>query len=142
MAVQENADAFSVVGEVTIPTGPQAPLAGREAIKDWLDGRAPYAVRADACLLTSEVISNSVRHAGLPSGSPLHITAAVYDDTVRVAISDHGHAGAVRRRQPDASGGYGLQILHLIAARWGVEHDHGTRVWFDLATPHSAGPSL
>jgi anti-sigma regulatory factor (Ser/Thr protein kinase) len=109
-------------------------FAGRVAINDWLDGYASAAVRADACLLTSELISNSVRHAGMPSGTPLRLTAGVLDGMVRVAITDHGHAGAVRRRKPDARGGYGLNLLQLIAAHWGVERNHGTQVWFELAT--------
>ena len=132
MAAQD-ADAFTVVGQATIPSGPQAAFAGRTAMTSWLDGRASAAVRADARLLTSELISNSVRHSGMPTGTPLHITAAVLDGTVRVAVTDHGAAGALRRRKPGAAGGYGLHLVHLMAARWGVESDHGTQVWFELA---------
>ena len=134
MAAHENADAFAVVGRATIPTGRQAPLAGRAAVNGWLDGYAPATVRADACLLASELISNSVRHSGMPPGAPMHLRAAVLDGIVRVALTDLGQAGAVRRRRPDATGGYGLHLLSLIAARWGVERDRGTKVWFELAT--------
>ena len=133
MAAHDNADAFTLVGQATIPTAPQAAFAGRAAINGWLDGLASAAVRADACLLTSELISNSVRHSGMPSRSPLHITAAVLDGMIRVAVTDHGQAGAVRTREPDTTGGYGLHLLQVIAARWGVERDHGTQVWFELA---------
>jgi hypothetical protein len=53
---------------------------------------------------------------------------------VRVEVQDQGY-GPVRRRVPDLwQGGFGLNLVELIAARWGVDHDRGTRVWFELAT--------
>jgi anti-sigma regulatory factor (Ser/Thr protein kinase) len=133
MAAQENADAFTLVGEATFPTGPQALGAARSAITVWLDGHATADVRDDACLLASELISNSVRHSRMPSGTPLHVTAAVLDGTVRVVVTDQGHGGAIVRREPDRFGGYGLNLLHDIAVRWGVDRSKSTQVWFELA---------
>jgi hypothetical protein len=54
---------------------------------------------------------------------------------VRVAVEDHGH-GPVRWRAPDPhhGGGFGLHLVELISTRWGVDHERGTNVWFELAT--------
>ena len=53
----------------------------------------------DAGLLVSELVTNSVRHAGQPAGAPVHIRAAAVDGVVRFEVEDHGH-GPVRRRAP------------------------------------------
>jgi anti-sigma regulatory factor (Ser/Thr protein kinase) len=84
-------------------------------------------------LLVSELVTNSVRHAGRPAGAPLRIRAAAVDGVVRVEVHDRGH-GWVRRRSADGRpGGFGLSLVERLAARWGVNHEDGTCVWFELA---------
>ena len=123
------------LGEAIVASGLLAPLVARGHVSRWLDGRADADVRANACLLVSELVTNSVRHADQPPGAPLRITAATRDGLVRVDVQDQGH-GPVRRRVPDSGeGGFGLNLVDMIAARWGVDDERGTRVWFELATP-------
>ena len=123
-------------GEATVPSGPEAPFLARTAVSRWLDDRTQPEFLADAGLLVSELVTNSVRHAGQPVGTPVHIRVAADDGVVRVEVEDHGQ-GAVRLRAPDPRhGGFGLHLLDLLVARWGVSHEHGTRVWFELATPN------
>jgi anti-sigma regulatory factor (Ser/Thr protein kinase) len=121
------------VGEATVPCGPEAPFLARTALSRWLDGRAHADLHADAGLLVSELVANSVRHAGQPAGAPVHISAAAVDGVVRVEVQDLGH-GPVRLGAPGTrDGGFGLHLVEVLAARWGVSHEHGTRVWFELA---------
>lgn len=121
------------LGEATIACGLDAPSLARAHVSRWLDGRANADLRADACLLVSEVVTNSVVHGDQPPGAPLRITAAALDGRVRVDVQDRGH-GPVRRRVSDPrQGGFGLNLVELISARWGVDHERGTRVWFELA---------
>jgi anti-sigma regulatory factor (Ser/Thr protein kinase) len=122
------------VGEATVACGPEAALAARTAVSGWLDGRAhAESFRDDACLLVSELVTNSVLHSDQPTGSPLHISGFALNGVVRVEVEDRGQ-GPVRKRAADpVDGGFGLQLLDLLAARWGVTHEHGTRVWFELA---------
>jgi anti-sigma regulatory factor (Ser/Thr protein kinase) len=121
------------VGEATVPCGPEAPFLARTAVSRWLNGRAHAQLHEDACLLVSELVTNSVRHAGQPVGAPVHIRATAVADVVRIEVHDHGH-GPVRPGAPGPRpGGFGLQLVNQLAARWGVSHDHGTRVWFELA---------
>lgn len=133
MAAHKSDDAPMLVGEAIIPSGPEAPQAGRAAMSRWLDGHTAAAVRADACLLVSELITNSVGHARVPAGTPLHVKATTLNGTIRVEVTDRGHATAMRTREPDASGGFGLHLLDALAARWGFDREQGTLVWFELA---------
>src|SRR4051812_16535179 len=124
------------VGQATIVCGPQAPTEARLLLARWLDDHGHAALRADACLLVSELVTNSVVHAGQPDGAPLHLGATAIDGVVRVRVEDLGR-GPVRLRAPVGStGGFGLRFVDLLAARWGVSHEHGTQVWFELATHH------
>jgi anti-sigma regulatory factor (Ser/Thr protein kinase) len=123
------------LGEATLACGPEAASAARTAVSRWLDGRAKPEFHDDARLLVSELVGNSVRHAEQPAGATLRITAVAVDGVVRVDVADRGQ-GTVRRREADPRrGGYGLELVELIAARWGVSHEYGTHVWFELAAP-------
>jgi anti-sigma regulatory factor (Ser/Thr protein kinase) len=134
MASDQDRDLVQL-GEVTLACGPEAASAARMVVSRWLDGRAKPEFHDDARLLVSELVGNSVRHAEQPAGVPLRITAFAVDDVVRVEVEDRGR-GAVRRRESDPrTGGYGLELVELLAARWGVSHEHGTRVWFELTAP-------
>ena len=129
----DEAAALAQVGEATVPCGPEAPFLARRAVSRWLEGRAYDQLQQDVGLLVSELVTNSVRHAGQPVGAPVHIRATAVDDVVRIEVHDHGH-GPVRPGAPGPRpGGFGLQLVNQLAARWGVSHDHGTHVWFELA---------
>jgi anti-sigma regulatory factor (Ser/Thr protein kinase) len=123
------------VGAAAISSGPEAPSLARTLVSEWLDGRAQPQLHDDVRLLVSELVANSVRHAGQPAGAPVHLRAAAVDGVVRVEVEDHGH-GRVRRRAADRRrGGFGLCLVERLADRWGVNHENGTCVWFELA-PH------
>jgi serine/threonine-protein kinase RsbW len=132
------AAALAQVGEATVPSGPEAPFQARRIVSCWLEGRGQAQLQDDAVLLVSELVANSVQHAGQPPGAPIHIRAAAVNGLVRVEVHDHGH-GPVRPRGPGPRpGGYGLGLVNVLTARWGVSHEHGTRVWFELAAPSLA----
>ena len=126
------------VGHATVPCGPQAPSVARTAVAQWLETHGHTELREDACLLISELVTNSIRHAGQPAGAPVQIRAHAVNGVVRFEVEDRGH-GPVRRRAPGPrTGGFGLHFVDTLAVRWGVNGDHGTRVWFELAAHRSA----
>jgi anti-sigma regulatory factor (Ser/Thr protein kinase) len=126
------------VDRATVPCGPQAPSLARTVVARWLDDHGHAELRQDACLLVSELVTNSIRHADQPAGAPVQIRVCAVDGVVRIEVEDLGH-GAVRRRAPGPrTGGFGLHLVDTLAARWGVNHEHGTRVWFELAAHRSA----
>ena len=97
---------------------PEAASAARTVVARWLDGRANPELHDNARLLVSELVSNSIRHADQPAGAPLRIRAFAADGIIRMEVEDRGR-GPVRRRAADPrTGGFGLELVELIAARW------------------------
>jgi len=125
------------LGAATIASGPEAPSAARTFVSDWLDGRAAGQLDDDARLLVSELVTNSVRHAAQPAGAPVRIRADAADGVVRVEVHDQGHGPLFPHGAADRPGGYGLDLVERISTCWGVNREHGTRVWFELAAPAS-----
>jgi serine/threonine-protein kinase RsbW len=119
------------VGQATVSGGPRAPFVARWLVTRWLDGHGYTALVDDACLLVTELVTNSIVHAGQPAGAPVQIQAIATDRVVRFEVQDLGH-GRVRARAPAADGGFGLHLVDRLAARWGVNHEGGTEVWFEL----------
>jgi two-component sensor histidine kinase len=85
-----------------------------------------------ALLLTSELVTNSYRHAACDA----QVSVVRRPDVVRVEVHDSG-GGRVQRRplDPERADGRGLNIVDAMASRWGsTTSESGTLVWFELAT--------
>ena len=107
---------------------PEAAGAARRLLeREGLDPDLDHTV----CLLVSELVSNSVRHAGLGPDDRIVFAARLTDDFARVEIRDGG-----RGFDPDIrhqAQGFGLRLVDTLASRWGVDSDSdGTRVWFEV----------
>ena len=90
----------------------------------------------DAEMLTSEVVTNAVLHAG----GLLVVELDDLRDGVLVVVEDPGAALPIQRSPgPLDGGGRGLQIVDALASAWGVARmrGDGKYVWFRLAM---AGP--
>jgi anti-sigma regulatory factor (Ser/Thr protein kinase) len=84
-------------------------------------------------LLVSEVVSNAVRHSGGDPAAPIELVVSIDDEKIRVSVTDAGNGFVPRPRDPGStSDGYGLYLLEKVAARWGVESEGDTKVWFEL----------
>jgi anti-sigma regulatory factor (Ser/Thr protein kinase) len=124
--------------EVTIPLGVQAPSAARSVIAQWLaDHVAPSALET-ALLLVSELVSNSVRHSGVPEGEDVIVRVHLWRDGFRLEVEDPGRDGVIAPQPPDLlrGGGMGLHLVQTLSERWGLERvaAGGTRVWAQLAS--------
>jgi anti-sigma regulatory factor (Ser/Thr protein kinase) len=120
--------------------GPYAPTAARLAV-DGLDVHLDSVLLNDLRLLVSEVISNSVRHAGVGAEDSLELEVAISDDTVRVAVTDPGAGFEPESPSPDLDdvSGWGLYLVEQLSDRWGVAREKGTRVWFEISRPQHSG---
>ena len=123
--------------DVELPGGPDAPGQAREAIRDALGAYLGEDERFELELLVTELVTNAVRHAPVEHGQAIELTIERREDAVRIEVLDHGPGFVpVPRADPNArASGWGLNILARVADRWGVENDHGARVWFEIETP-------
>ena len=119
--------------------GPTAPARARTALCS-LD-RSFAELRDDVHLLVSELVSNSVIHAG---ADHIELRATADPRVVRVEVSDPGPGFDERdRREPshNGGGGFGLFLVEKVAHRWGTKRDDSTRVWFEIERPPVRDPS-
>ena len=127
--------------DVTVLAGPEAAACARDAVIGWLSGRVAEEVLEDAVLLVSELVTSSTRHAIAPRGAAIRVRGTLEDRVVRLHVLDRGRHGTVAARDPaaDGLGGHGLQLVASLATDWGVRHDLGTEVWFELPSAGANG---
>lgn len=111
------------------------PALARHRLEGWLPPSLPESERGTLCLLVSELVTNSVRHAAA-AAQPVALAVRIAPETIRVEVHDGGsgfHPGTPAPRGADAGfGGYGLFLVERMSSRWGVDTNRGTRVWFEL----------
>ncbi|MEU0116578.1 SpoIIE family protein phosphatase [Streptomyces bobili] len=124
----------------------------RAFVRDTLQGWGFADIIDDAVVLTSELVTNAVVHAGTHAD----LLCLRHEDGVRIEVADRYpereiplQGSLATMGSPDREGGRGLQLCAAIAARWGVDYTptHKT-VWFQLDLPdrpvgtRTAGPAL
>lgn len=124
----------------------------RSFVRDTLQGWGFADIVDDAVVLTSELVTNAVVHAGTSAD----VLCLRSDEGVRIEVADRYpereiplQASAVNMGSPDREGGRGLQLCAALAGHWGVEYSPTHKqVWFQLDLPErpvgtrTAGPSL
>ena len=89
----------------------------------------------EAVLLTSELCTNALQHSASGNGGSFEVTLHRGHDSLRVEVCDEGSrtAPAVRSFEELSEDGRGLEIVGLIAHRWGQGGDeYGRSVFFEL----------
>jgi anti-sigma regulatory factor (Ser/Thr protein kinase) len=125
-----------------LPAQPEAVARARRAVVGL---PVDQTIRDNLALLVSELVTNSVRHAGLAPDDPISVHITSDRDRVRLAVRDGG-AGFTPREQNgngngdgnghdlEATGGRGCVIVAALANAWGVERDaRGCTVWCELS---------
>jgi anti-sigma regulatory factor (Ser/Thr protein kinase) len=113
----------------------QAPSLARAAVAGFTEkSELPEVSVATLVLLVSELVSNAVVHSDAPPASDIELRACLTGEgAVRVEVADQGTGFTVIPRDPaQLTGGYGLYLVDSQAARWGVDRQGGTCVWFEL----------
>jgi anti-anti-sigma factor len=122
-----------------------APSRARSTVRELLAEALEHSVLASVVLMTSELVTNAIRHssAAEPS-SPVGLRVVTYPDCIRVEVDDPGPGfdpstqtlEPIQVPGPD-QGGRGLFVVDRSARRWGtrrLENDRGRRfaVWFEI----------
>jgi anti-sigma regulatory factor (Ser/Thr protein kinase) len=122
--------------EAAIPIGMNAPSLARSVIAQWLANHVAPSVLETALLLVSELVSNSVRHSGVPEGEDLVVRVRLWQDGFRLEVEDPGRNGVIAPKPPDLvrGGGMGLHLVQTLSERWGVTRasEGPTCVWAQL----------
>lgn len=130
---------------VTVPLSADARSVreARHVLRDALLRSGAEELVEPATLVTSEIVTNALVHAGTEVELRVLSTA----DAVRVEVQDGGEHVPVRRKYAETAGtGRGLQLVEELSDRWGVAHGSaGKAVWFEIgdlaghgATEHGA----
>lgn len=123
-----------LLGETRVlPANPETVAVARRFVVDGLRAHdCTERCVEDAALLTTELATNAVEHAGTPYMVVINLTT----ESLRIDVVDQ----SVRRptlalsRPVDELGGRGLLFVAVIADGWGVDLlPTGKSVWFELA---------
>ncbi|AXI81521.1 PAS domain S-box protein [Peterkaempfera bronchialis] len=120
------------VGDWRLPREPTSVARARELAIGWLLARGLDDLMDTTELLVSELATNALRH-----GSGDIRLRLLRDTTVVCEVWDNGYAQPRQRRaQETDEGGRGLQLVSLLAERWGSRRTpKGKIVWFELGLP-------
>ncbi|WP_433497269.1 ATP-binding protein [Sphaerimonospora sp. CA-214678] len=126
--------------EIRLPGDPASVSCARSEVRRLLGNEHPAV--EDAVLVTSELVTNAIKHSGCQAGDSIGFTLAATDNVVRVEVHDPGSTSAEPhlRLEPNAEDGRGLLIVDEISTEWGIrEHDDGPgrTVWCALRFPYA-----
>jgi anti-sigma regulatory factor (Ser/Thr protein kinase) len=122
--------------EINLRFAPERKLvsAARHAL-DRLENLLPSEKLEEVRMVVSELMSNSILHAGLSPDDRISLSVSVSAGSVHGRVCDSGPGFEVPsklRPRPDLSGGWGLPIVDRISDRWGVERNSHMCVWFEI----------
>lgn len=115
-----------------LPPAPASVGEARRFVGAQLVDLGATSVSEVAALLTSELVTNAIVHAG----GRIRVRVIDREGTIRVSVEDPSSAQPRRRRATErAVTGRGLALIDDLAAHWGVDSlpgHQGKAVWFEL----------
>ena len=122
-----------------LPSAPASVSAARAYARESLDAwGTPADVRDDAVLVTSELVTNAVAHAG---GTQMVCRLRAGGGRLSVEVEDQARARSFpvpRTPGHDSQNGRGLLLVEALCRQWGVREaprGHGRITWAELALP-------
>jgi anti-sigma regulatory factor (Ser/Thr protein kinase) len=111
-----------------------APERARRELETRLPGGLPAEVVDNAMLLTTELVTNGVRHSPAGDAGTVDVAVTLAPKQIRVEVSDPGSGFDHTPHRPGtlSEGGRGLFLVEVIADRWGMGAEKRTTVWYEL----------
>lgn len=129
---------------VRIAGGRGAPRVARHTVVSLLERDVSPSRLYDVAVVVSELVNNSVRHAGVGPAADVGVELLMLADRVRLCVVDPGSSCTphIIRRRSDEPGGLGLALVDQLVTAWGVARDGAgvTRTWCDLPRRATASP--
>ena len=110
---------------------PQAPRAARREL-EALDGALTDEELWRLELLVTELVTNSILHAGLGGRGIVTVDVAVTDTRVRAEVRDRGMGFEPDVPDEPLAGHWGMRLLDQLSDYWQVDISRGTAVLFEL----------
>ena len=122
-----------------VRAGPRAPSLARAWVTEVIDARLPPDRLDDLRFVVSELVTNSVLHAGLAAGAPIRLTLEVSAARVVLSVRDGGRGLLLDdvRPRPGEARGRGLGIVARLSTRLLVDPSGGV-VTIEMATAPEA----
>ena len=125
-----------------LPADDRSPAAARAAVRAVLAEAGLSELLDETLLLTTELATNGVVHAG----TDINLTVAADSIGVRVTVTDYRSGGIdpLEAAMPEvtAEGGRGLLLVDRFASSWGTTHDAtGKSIWFRIDRDPDARPA-
>lgn len=124
----------------TLPAEGRSPGAARRVVTEALVAAGLEVMLDDALLLVTELVTNSVVHAG----TGVELSVEIGPGSARIEVLDRGGGALpVTTSAPDdhREGGRGIFLLDALAQEWGTRHFPGGKaVWFCLGVTDRVVP--
>ncbi|WP_204745586.1 SpoIIE family protein phosphatase [Glycomyces paridis] len=125
-----------------LPADDRSPAAARAAVRAVLTEAGLAELLDETLLLTTELATNGVVHAG----TDINLTVAADSIGVRVTVTDYRSGGIdpmdMAMPEVTAEGGRGLLLVDRFASSWGTTHDAtGKSIWFRIDRDPDARPA-
>jgi anti-sigma regulatory factor (Ser/Thr protein kinase) len=119
--------------------GAHAPAEARQELQARLPGILAPELIDDVLLLTTELVTNSVRHSPAATDGTVDVGVRLAQDRIRVEVSDPGRGFSHVPQHPGtlSEGGRGLFLVEALSDRWGTDGGERTTVWFELGVDHN-----
>jgi anti-sigma regulatory factor (Ser/Thr protein kinase) len=119
----------------TLPGGPSSPALARAALTDRFGDGIDDDCAATLQLLSSEVVTNCVKHAGAGAGVPIELRAWMLSGCIHVEVSTASPPFRHVPTPPAMSSvdGRGLFLVAEMSRSWGIVDNGRNTVWFKVA---------
>src|SRR6185295_9922787 len=129
-------------GELALAGGPEAVSLARAAVRARLERDFPPERLGDVLLMTSELVTNAIRH-GRADGPDdrIRVRAVRRGARARIEVRDDGPGFRARSLDPPTEGGMGLELVDRLADSWGTDRrGRTTVVWFEVEPDRPGAP--